>query len=186
MEQGSVLRLAGQFGVQLRHVGLNPFGTGQCLTTNGLTTIWNGETMSQSLWNRAVSYDNSRSFCFSFCNVSIPLEQGSVLRQIASNLGEGETRLNPFGTGQCLTTNIPEGESLDLFRLNPFGTGQCLTTELSEKQRRNQFRLNPFGTGQCLTTALGGSPSALFSVSIPLEQGSVLRLVTNVNLLIID
>ena len=84
--------------------------------------------MSQSLWNRAVSYDNSRSFCFSFCNVSIPLEQGSVLRQIASNLGEGETRLNPFGTGQCLTTNIPEGESLDLFRLNPFGTGQCLTT----------------------------------------------------------
>ena len=133
MEQGSVLRLAGQFGVQLRHVGLNPFGTGQCLTTNGLTTIWNGETMSQSLWNRAVSYDNSRSFCFSFCNVSIPLEQGSVLRQIASNLGEGETRLNPFGTGQCLTTNIPEGESLDLFRLNPFGTGQCLTTKSRER-----------------------------------------------------
>ena len=61
--------------------------------------------LSQSLWNRAVSYD----------------------AKIASNLGEGES-LNPFGTGQCLTT-LPAGvDRITTSGLNPFGTGQCLTT----------------------------------------------------------
>ena len=35
--------------------------------------------------------------------------------------------LNPFGTGQCLTTNIPAYLD-EQGGLNPFGTGQCLTT----------------------------------------------------------
>ena len=39
--------------------------------------------------------------------VSIPLEQGSVLR-LALELNEKQRkgRLNPFGTGQCLTTAV--------------------------------------------------------------------------------
>ena len=59
----------------------------------------------QSLWNRAVSYDSNREEGFAGWNeVSIPLEQGSVLRQeIGKNTGELGC-FNPFGTGQCLTT----------------------------------------------------------------------------------
>ena len=37
-------------------------------------------------------------------------------------------------------------------------------------------RLNPFGTGQCLTTLFRLSSVKLRMVSIPLEQGNVLRL----------
>ena len=37
--------------------------------------------------------------------------------------------LNPFGTGQCLST-IENGEVVKLEKcLNPFGTGQCLSTQ---------------------------------------------------------
>ena len=36
---------------------------------------------SQSLWNRAVSYDTKKAFMVAIFIVSIPLEQGSVLRQ---------------------------------------------------------------------------------------------------------
>ena len=108
--------------------------------------------MSQSLWNRAVSYDKS-----------------------LIGLHPIRNSLNPFGTGQCLTTQEVFQIDNTLFGLNPFGTGQCLTTalELSEKQRKG--RLNPFGTGQCLTTMNGLKIHTVYVVSIPLEQGSVLR-----------
>ena len=36
---------------------LNPFGTGQCLTTEGAVLDLFPPKESQSLWNRAVSYD---------------------------------------------------------------------------------------------------------------------------------
>ena len=80
LEQGSVLRLFNNEHF-LRRDRLNPFGTGQCLTTKSqnniieavclnpfgtgqcLTTKYVGAAilagMSQSLWNRAVSYDCS-------------------------------------------------------------------------------------------------------------------------------
>ena len=41
--------------------------------------------------------------------------------------------------------------------LNPFGTGQCLTTKCKIRSILNDDCLNPFGTGQCLTTAVGSS-----------------------------
>ena len=108
---------------------------------------------SQSLWNRAVSYDANCQ------QVLIALH-----------------RLNPFGTGQCLTTKDFLTEIDQMNSLNPFGTGQCLTTlndrayQLYKKvsipleqgsvlrRRENctngscRRSLNPFGTGQCLTT----------------------------------
>ena len=63
--------------------------------------------------------------------VSIPLEQGNVLRHKAQ-LVERMARagLNPFGTGQCLTTKRRTVLLGTLRCLNPFGTGQCLTTEM--------------------------------------------------------
>ena len=36
--------------------------------------------------------------------------------------------------------------------------------------------LNPFGTGQCLTTVIVKEDVVGMNVSIPLEQGNVLRL----------
>ena len=87
------------------NAGLNPFGTGQCLTTLKV-------------------FARSSHAC-----VSIHLEQGSVLRQNALHTNYSTAfRLNPFGTGQCLTTNNHFLAVTHIGRLNPFGTGQCLTT----------------------------------------------------------
>ena len=44
-----------------------------------------------------------------------------------------ETSLNPFGTGQCLTTGGLALVELAVTRLNPFGTGRCLTTQEVER-----------------------------------------------------
>ena len=61
---------------------------------------------SQSLWNRAVSFDlSNKNFIHSSTSVSIPLEQGSVFRlKLPSRLSRATLGLNPFGTGQCLST----------------------------------------------------------------------------------
>ena len=65
-----------------KNVSLNPFGTGQCLSTVYLDGYGNFKR-SQSLWNRAVSFDRYPH--------AYPLHI---------------TRLNPFGTGQCLSTAV--------------------------------------------------------------------------------
>ena len=64
--------------------------------------------LSQSLWNRAVSYDGEPlEGEEAQKEVSIPLEQGSVLRHFAHLMSEEKfDSLNPFGTGQCLTTAV--------------------------------------------------------------------------------
>ena len=79
MEQGSVLRRVDVGLVHSLISSLNPFGTGQCLTTDYLEAERN-ENLSQSLWNRAVSYDLNEKQRKNQYPVSIPLEQGSVLR----------------------------------------------------------------------------------------------------------
>ena len=60
-------------------------------------------------------------------------------------------------------------------RLNPFGTGQCLSTYYQGEQEMMSNSLNPFGTGQCLSTDFDKLEHAC-NVSIPLEQGNVFRL----------
>ena len=107
--------------------------------------------------------------------------------------------LNPFGTGQCLSTHTGNWIAFGRKCLNPFGTGQCLSTEPKEiainstsvsipleqgsvfrpneiSTHPNLISLNPFGTGQCLSTVGINSCSIRSNVvSIPLEQGSVFR-----------
>ena len=63
-----------------------------------------GYELSQSLWNRAVSFDKDKG------------------------MGSPIDRLNPFGTGQCLSTQVKHLRGKAWDRLNPFGTGQCLST----------------------------------------------------------
>ena len=133
---------------------------------------------SQSLWNRAVSYDRQwlKTIILS-TKVSIPLEQGSVLRLLNSELGLITfKRLNPFGTGQCLTTKLNCSKMKQDESLNPFGTGQCLTTLESFND------LIVMSTSQSLwNRAVSYDYHILYVqkllrlVSIPLEQGSVLR-----------
>ena len=80
MEQGNVLRLLYHRNLYFTRHCLNPFGTGQCLTTlKGELQKYTDQ--SQSLWNRAMSYDSK-----------------------VASIEEVEGCLNPFGTGQCLTT----------------------------------------------------------------------------------
>ena len=102
LEQGSVFRQALTYSLS-KKVSLNPFGTGQCLSTkisclDGRAcevsipleqgSVFRHENcdlietaeLSQSLWNRAVSFDSGKKAYRSCLNVSIPLEQGSVFR----------------------------------------------------------------------------------------------------------
>ena len=75
-----------------------------------------------------MSYDWQFSRSNTHGDVSIPLEQGSVLRLQSRTRNYYFLRLNPFGTGQCLTTDNTIDDLKYVERLNPFGTGQCLTT----------------------------------------------------------
>ena len=59
--------------------------------------------------------------------------------------------------------------------LNPFGTGQCLST-VTVLDSVEPTGLNPFGTGQCLSTDTDLAYWNMRDVSIPLEQGNVFRL----------
>ena len=58
----------------------NPFGTGQCLSTEHQFDYSTGNP-SQSLWNRAMSFDLLSESESRKLLVSIPLEQGNVFRQ---------------------------------------------------------------------------------------------------------
>ena len=152
LEQGNVLRPNVPSNISQYSFCLNPFGTGQCLTTvsrlddndyDASQSLWNRAMSydlfmsiikrikkSQSLWNRAMSYDWKRWKFKRFWKVSIPLEQGNVLRHKRTLKKVVKEGLNPFGTGQCLTT-YKRGVYCSSFSisLNPFGTGQCLTTD---------------------------------------------------------
>ena len=65
-----------------RRVSLNPFRTGRCLSTEQEFSIRGLDNLSQSLSNRAMSFDRGRSNCLQAYLVSIPFEQGDVFRHI--------------------------------------------------------------------------------------------------------
>ena len=134
---------------------LNPFGTGQCLSTDGAVQSVAGFNPSQSLWNRAVSFDCTRFEVLRDSEVSIPLEQGSVFRLILE-------------TGLLLAENVSI----------PLEQGSVFRQLVMTWNVFIKISLNPFGTGQCLSTVDNIPPASELSVSIPLEQGSVFRQLT--------
>ena len=67
---------------------------------------------------------------FNGSSVSIPLEQGNVFRHTTLRNKVVDLGLNPFGTGQCLSTQGMDDVIAPIISLNPFGTGQCLSTYL--------------------------------------------------------
>ena len=134
-------------------------------------------TMSQSLWNRAMSFDNSKKMRLWGIIMSQSLWNRAMSFDIILRLHLDHviSCLNPFGTGQCLSTqgtfnkkrfspvSIPL-EQGNVFRLR-------LRTNITQKTC-----LNPFGTGQCLSTLIFSPRPKEDKVSIPLEQGNVFRL----------
>ncbi len=91
----------------MNHKGLNPFGTGQCLTTREMERNGKRYILSQSLWNRAVSYDLcEQPTDQSEHSVSIPLEQGSVLRHLWLELDSLPCKVSiPLEQGSVLRQN---------------------------------------------------------------------------------
>ena len=137
--------------------------------------------MSQSLWNRAGSFDGQ-----SVCNrkllpVSIPLEQGGVFRRKTSGTDGRSKRVSiPLEQGGVfrpqsgqLSKRRYESQSLwnragsfdrkrmsfllQLKSLNPFGTGRGLSTMKKLFVMKSVSCLNPFGTGRGLSTVNLGS-----------------------------
>ena len=177
---------------------LNPFGTGQCLST---------QLKGQELI---------------FATVSIPLEQGSVFRhsewanqqkvrsqslwnRAASfdhiHIGRRRTvkSLNPFGTGQCLSTGIFDcielvrNVSIPLEQGSVFRLSKVINLTqhaLSQSLWNRAVSFDKIGVNnlieRCLSQSLwnravsfdqakADSGLAESMVSIPLEQGSVFR-----------
>ena len=83
---------------------LNPFGTGQCLSTKVEDQLLAIDEVSIPLEQGNVFRLDTAEYATD-AEVSIPLEQGNVFRHKEWKddlpLFSG---LNPFGTGQCLST----------------------------------------------------------------------------------
>ena len=108
--------------------------------------------MSQSLWNRAVSYDEIR------------------LHEVFLMLS-----LNPFGTGQCLTTLVQKWMDVSGNVSIPLEQGSVLRLNFKNVSVYANVVSIPLEQGSVLRQLLQREPQYTSSVSIPLEQGSVLR-----------
>ena len=153
LEQGNVLRHYEMRENGLVLISLNPFGTGQCLTTY-VIKFNNINPMSQSLWNRAMSYDhkyrgnhNANKWSQSLWNRAMSYDHHCFTNQAIC-------------ASQSLWNRAMSYDHFFNMDFKEFLKSQSLWNramsydELNEKQRRNQF-----------------------PVSIPLEQGNVLRLI---------
>ena len=85
---------------------LNPFRTGRCLSTNSGNHLTISLDRSQSLSNRAMSFDGWSRLNHWTNSVSIPFEQGDVFRlSVSFKFRYLLQRLNPFRAGRCLSTH---------------------------------------------------------------------------------
>ena len=83
-------------------VSLNPFGTGQCLTTYMAPLEKALKARSQSLWNRAVSYDKDQivgwlmlGMSQSLWNRAVSYDCSGVIKPCATRLTEATSQLFP-------------------------------------------------------------------------------------------
>ena len=159
-----------------RIISLNPFGTGQCLSTKTrfhCCSIFE----SQSLWNRAVSFDQyPKSLALMDELVSIPLEQGSVFRllsrwrrcwacPVSIPLEQGSVFRRSYRRGKNGVLSQSLWNRAVSFDPKYFGDKTPMNVSQSLWNRAVSFdSLKQAGN-------IGGK-----YVSIPLEQGSVFRL----------
>ena len=82
--------------------------------------------------------------------------------------------LIPFVQGNVFRPS-PDTNSLKRDSLNPFRTGQCLSTQDINHIEQSGHGLNPFRTGQCLSTVTSIEKETRQPVLIPFVQGNVFR-----------
>ena len=109
---------------------LNPFGTGQCLSTSERPGIFIRLLKSQSLWNRAMSFDYLPD------NMKEPIIKSQSLWNRAMSFDLIQTEWLDYRiASQSLWNRAMSFDrnmnsvKINMFRLNPFGTGQCLSTK---------------------------------------------------------
>ena len=106
--------------------------------------------------------------------VSIPLEKGNVLRRYANQTDGILKSLNPFGTGQCLTTEIKAKVDDNVNVSIPLEQGNVLRLKDKVNYKMPEFVSIPLEQGNVLRPMTDYTNAKEF-VSIPLEQGNVLR-----------
>ena len=128
--------------------------------------------LSQSLSIRAMSFDrNSFSSNWYFCFVSIPFDQGNVFRPITASIESTSRTVSiPFDQGNVFRLLLLYLLYLTVSGLNPFRSGQCLSTIKKLKERGVYGCLNPFRSGQCLSTAAICWRQELCGLSDPLPN----------------
>ena len=109
-------------------------------------------------------------------DVLIPFVQGNVFRPKYPSGIKAQYRLNPFRTGQCLSTQDFITKPNPSIVLIPFVQGNVFRRTSRRKQRNGSLRLNPFRTGQCLSTFNEWYVLLGNKVLIPFVQGNVFRL----------
>ena len=158
-------------------LSLNPFGTGQCLSTEIPSQHYYGYVSipleqgnvfrpiieqeedeflaSQSLWNRAMSFDRIIfNINLTKETVSIPLEQGNVFRQ-----GKFDYYME-FVESQSLWNRAMSFDRSKLIIKITRNWSQSLWNRamsfdiLAWVNKAIIDGLNPFGTGQCLSTSV--------------------------------
>ena len=153
MEQGNVFRLVKTEEREFLIGCLNPFGTGQCLSTTLESKSFELAEWSQSLWNRAMSFDPNEMFESNFGLWSQSLWNRAMSFDNFLLVYKKETkRLNPFGTGQCLSTKTSKCGLMRTAVSIPLEQGNVFRLALAERNQKSIESLNPFGTGQCLST----------------------------------
>ena len=135
--------------------------------------------MSQSLSIRAMSFDDDMTNPSAGGNRS----QSLSIRAMSFDLiyyhyyGDLLCRLNPFRSGQCLSTDSFCSYWCSCFVSIPFDQGNVFRLNNAIRSVATGIGLNPFRSGQCLSTQM---KSLLLSVnknvSIPFDQGNVFRL----------
>ena len=129
---------------------LNPFGTGQCLSTSSHGSIRRSST------------------------VSIPLEQGNVFRLLFIRCRLVYRSLNPFGTGQCLSTTFSDKEKATLKSQSLWNRAMSFD-EMNRIKHEIEMVSIPLEQGNVFRRNIFRCSFAMLNVSIPLEQGNVFR-----------
>ena len=108
--------------------------------------------LSQSLQNRAGSFDDSETGCDWFNESQSLQNRAGSFDRVSSETGREASHLNPFRIGRGLSTQCGWLILCGCASLNPFGTGQGLSTVMMYTVPIMKVSFNPFGAGQGLST----------------------------------
>ena len=155
-------------------VCLNPFRSGQCLSTEDIIM---SSLKSRFV---SIPFDQGNVFrlqtlSFRAVFVSIPFDQGNVFRPNGVSSVIDLFVSIPFDQGNVFRLRVAILTWWVKVCLNPFRSGQCLSTMIWLILVPAAIGLNPFRSGQCLSTTYNERSCNFNRVSIPFDQGNVFR-----------